>query len=51
LPKNYVIFGKVVEGLETVDAIATAKVKADARGEMSVPITPVQIKSVEVIEI
>src|SRR3990172_1402830 len=27
LPKNYVIFGKVIEGLDVVDAIATASVK------------------------
>lgn len=50
LPPNYVIFGKVVEGLETVDAIATAETKASAMNEKSVPVTYVQIESVEVIE-
>lgn len=50
LPKNYVIFGKVTEGLETVDKIATAQVKASATGERSTPTNPVKITSVEIIE-
>ncbi len=48
LPKNYVIFGKVSEGMETVDKIATAPVKPG--GEGSSPVDPVSIKSVEIIE-
>jgi cyclophilin family peptidyl-prolyl cis-trans isomerase len=50
LPKNYVIFGYVAEGMETVDAIATAPVKRSASGENSYPITPVKIETVEIIE-
>lgn len=51
LPKNYVIFGKVISGLETVDKIADAPVKSNpASGEESVPIVPVTIKSIDVIE-
>lgn len=50
LPKNYVIFGKVTGGLETVDAIAEAPVKAGARGENSTPETPVKVISVTVEE-
>jgi len=50
LPKNYVIFGKVVEGIEVVDAIATAPVETSRSGENSKPINPVKINTVEVIE-
>lgn len=50
LPPNYVIFGKVTEGLDAVDAIATAEVAQSASGEPSKPVTPVKIKSVDIIE-
>jgi len=50
LPKNYVIFGQVIEGLEIVDKIATAKVEPNAGGEMSKPADPVTVQSVEIIE-
>lgn len=50
LPKNYVIFGKVVSGMEVVDKIATASVEMNAFGEESKPISPVMITSVEIIE-
>ena len=50
LPPNYVIFGKVIEGLETVDAIATAPVMNDGRGEMSKPVSPVAMTSVTITE-
>jgi cyclophilin family peptidyl-prolyl cis-trans isomerase len=51
LPKNYVIFGKVSEGLDTVDKIAGAPVKANPySGEESVPVVPVSVKSVEIVE-
>lgn len=45
LPNNYVIFGKVTSGLETVDKIATAEVKPNATGEPSSPVNPVSINS------
>jgi len=48
LPPNYVIFGKAVEGLDVVDAIATAPTKPG--GEGSSPVSPVTIESVEIIE-
>lgn len=48
LPKNYVIFGTVSSGLETVDKIATAPVKPG--GEGSSPVDPVQITKTEIIE-
>lgn len=50
LPPNYVIFGKVSKGLEIVDAIATAKVTSSFSGEMSRPVTPVVVQSVEILE-
>lgn len=50
LPKNYVIFGKVTKGLEAVDAIATSPVKASFSGEMSSPVKPTVVKSVEILE-
>jgi cyclophilin family peptidyl-prolyl cis-trans isomerase len=51
LPKDYVIFGKVIKGLETVDKIAEAPVKQNPyTGEMSVPVNPVKVNTVEIIE-
>ena len=49
LPKSYVIFGRVVSGMDTVDKIATAEVKFSKLGEKSTPISPVKILSVEVL--
>ena len=43
LPPNYVIFGKVIEGLDTVDKIATAPTKPG--GENSSPVNPVTVTS------
>ncbi|MBP9728462.1 MAG: peptidylprolyl isomerase [Candidatus Moranbacteria bacterium] len=48
LPPNYVIFGKVTEGLEVIDAIATAPTKPG--GEGSSPVAPVTVTSVTVTE-
>ena len=50
LPPNYVIFGQVVKGLDAVDKIATAPVKAGPSGELSSPVNPVKINSVEIME-
>lgn len=50
LPKAYTIFGKVVEGIEVVDKIATAPTFITPGGENSKPINPVEITSVEIIE-
>lgn len=49
LPKNYVIFGKVVSGMDVVDKIAEAPVIEDGR-ENSKPVTPVTIKSISITE-
>jgi cyclophilin family peptidyl-prolyl cis-trans isomerase len=45
LPKNYIIFGQVVEGIEVVDAIATAPVTMSLSGERSRPVEPVVVES------
>lgn len=50
LPPNYVIFGHVTKGLEVVDAIAEAPVTMSDTGEMSKPVNPVKIMSVEITE-
>ena len=50
LPKNYVIFGKVVEGMDVVDKIADAQVKPNSQGENSSPVNPVVVKSVTITE-
>ena len=51
LPKNYVIFGRVIKGIEVVDKIAEAPVKANPyTGEMSVPVNPVTVKSAMIRE-
>lgn len=48
LQPNYVIFGKVISGIEVVDKIATAKVTSSFSGEMSKPANPVSIKSITI---
>ncbi len=50
LPKNYVIFGQVTSGMQTVDVIATAPTKPSMFGERSTPITPVKITKVTISE-
>ena len=47
LPPNYTIFGRVIEGIEVVDKIATAPTTAaPGRGERSLPVTPVKVNKV-----
>jgi cyclophilin family peptidyl-prolyl cis-trans isomerase len=50
LPKNYVIFGKVTAGMDVVDKISNAPVEDNGKGEVSKPVTPVVINSVQIIE-
>ena len=47
LPHDYVIFGKVTEGMGVVDVIASAATVQDGR-ENSKPVTPVVIQSVSI---
>lgn len=48
LPKNYTIFGKVIEGLDVVDKIVEAPTQSG--GEGSTPVKPVKIKSITIVE-
>ena len=53
LPKQYVIFGKVIEGMDVVDKIALAPVTKTSimdREENSVPLNPVRIQSIDILE-
>jgi peptidylprolyl isomerase len=50
LPKSYVIFGRVIEDIETVDKIADVEVQASQAGEMSSPVDEVKIKSIKIEE-
>jgi cyclophilin family peptidyl-prolyl cis-trans isomerase len=50
LLKNYVIFGHVISGMEVVDKIATAPVINSSSGELSKPVNPIIVKSVEITE-
>lgn len=49
LPKNYTIFGQLIDGADTLDAIAGVPVGPSRSGEMSVPQEPVVLESVEII--
>jgi cyclophilin family peptidyl-prolyl cis-trans isomerase len=50
LQKNYTIFGKVTEGMDVVDMIASTPVEASATGEPSAPTVTVGIKTIVVRE-
>jgi peptidylprolyl isomerase len=49
LPRNYTIFGMAIQGMDTVDAIASTPVTAGPGGEMSRPTEDALIKSITVI--
>ena len=48
LSPDYVIFARVISGMDTVDAIASMATTLGADGGMSKPITPPVIKKVTV---
>lgn len=50
LPKNYVIFGEVVKGMDVVDKIADTPTEDNGMGEKSKPTEPVIIQSVTISE-
>lgn len=50
LPKQYVIFGEVIEGIETVDTIAEVSVADNGMGEKSKPTEEVRIEKIEIEE-
>jgi cyclophilin family peptidyl-prolyl cis-trans isomerase len=50
LPPNYIIFGKVTEGIDTLDTIAETKTISNGMGEISAPVEDIRILSVEIRE-
>ena len=48
LPPAYVIFGKVVRGMEVVDALVESPAKLGSDGDMSSPVTPIVMKKVTI---
>ena len=50
LDGQYAAFGKVIAGMDVVDAIAAVEVSANAFGEMSVPNQTVTIESIRRVE-
>lgn len=50
LPKDYSIFGRVTDGMETVDAIGAVEVQQGPSGEVSSPVEPVSMTSVTISE-
>ena len=51
LPKNYTIFGEVVEGIDVVGTIANLEVSMSGSGEMSKPVNPTKILDIAIEEI
>ena len=50
LPKKYTIFGKVAQGMDVVNKIASAEVTENSQGEESQPVNPIEITSVDIVE-
>lgn len=50
LPKNYVIFGKLIDGFDVLDKIAATPVGPNSMGELSSPVSDVIIKSARIEE-
>ena len=49
LDGNYAAFGEVTDGMDTVDSFLEVERDIDSNGDRSVPLTPIVIKSAEVI--
>jgi cyclophilin family peptidyl-prolyl cis-trans isomerase len=50
LPKNYTIFGRVIEGMDVVDAIANTPTATGSSGENSSPTEPITLEKVTISE-
>ncbi len=50
LGKNYTIFGKVTDGMDTVDTLGQVPTKVGSSGEKSTPAEPVAIEKVTITE-
>ena len=50
LPKSYTIFGKITQGIDVLDQIASVPVGSSSSGEMSAPQQDVRITKVDIEE-
>lgn len=50
MTSGYAVFGKVVEGMDVVDAIRATPTSAQAPFRANVPVTPVVIEKVEILD-
>ena len=50
LDRQYTAFGKLVDGDDTLEKIATAEVKAGMGGERSTPVSPVKVNKVTIVQ-
>jgi cyclophilin family peptidyl-prolyl cis-trans isomerase len=50
LPKNYTIFGQVVDGMDVVNTLANLPVSTGPSGERSTPVNPPTIEGIEIVE-
>jgi cyclophilin family peptidyl-prolyl cis-trans isomerase len=49
LPPNYVIFARVTQGMDVVDALANTPTTTGPDGEASRPVTPPRLEKVTVL--
>lgn len=50
MPPNYTIFGRVTQGLDTVDTLASTPVRISPQGELSSPTEVLLVETIEVFE-
>ena len=50
LDGQYTAFGRLVDGLDVLDAIATAPCEMGSGGERSSPVQPVQVRKMSLVE-
>lgn len=50
LDGEYTVFGQVIEGMDTVDKIASGEVKDGGSGEKSAPVEPAKVTEVKVLQ-
>lgn len=50
LDGNYAAFGKVIDGMDVVDSFCDIELKSNSIGEKAIPVTPIVIESMTVIE-